>query len=90
MLPRDAEAAPFTIIFSQEPLKSPGFLTMQSGRELTDSELQELAELRKRSSSISPNLVALVDDNQPVVAVQTLAARDKSEPLVFDISVKRK
>lgn len=90
MLPRDAESAPFTIIFSPEPLKSPGFLTTQSGRELTDSELQELAELRKRSSSISPNLVALVDDNQPVVAVQTLAARDKSEPLVFDISVKRK
>lgn len=90
MLPRDAETAPFTIIFSQEPLKTPGFLTMQSGHELTDTELQELAELRKRSSSTSPNLVALVDDNQPVVAVQILAARDKSEPLVFDISVKRK
>ncbi|HMV48771.1 MAG TPA: protein kinase [Blastocatellia bacterium] len=90
MLPRDAETAPFTIIFSQEPLKTPGFLTMQSGHELTDTELQELAELRKRSASISPNLVALVDDNQPVVAVQILAARDKSESLVFDISVKRK
>jgi hypothetical protein len=90
MLPRDAQTAPFTIIFSQEPLKSPGFLAMQSGHELNESELQELAELRKRSSSTSPNLVALVDDNQPAVAVQILAERDKSEPLVFDISVKKK
>jgi serine/threonine protein kinase len=90
MLPRDAESAPFTIIFSQEPLKSPGFLAMPSGHELNESELQELAELRKRSSSTSPNLVALVDDNQPAVAVQILAERDKNEPLVFDISVKKK
>jgi serine/threonine protein kinase len=90
MLPRDAQTAPFTIIFSQEPLKSPGFLATQSGHELNESELQELAELRKRSSSTSPNLVALVDDNQPAVAVQILAERDKSEPLVFDISVKKK
>jgi serine/threonine protein kinase len=90
MLPRDAESAPFTIIFSQEPLKSPGFLAMPSGHELNESELQELAELRKRSSSTSPNLVALVDDNQPAVAVQILAERDKNEPLVFDISVQKK
>ena len=38
----------------------------------------------------SPNLVALADDNQPAVAVQTLAAHDKNEPVVFDITVKKK
>lgn len=90
MLPRDAESAPFTIIFSPEPLKSPGFLVRPSGHELNESELQELADLRKQSSTTSPNLVALVDENQPAVAVQILADRSKSEPLVFDISIKKK
>jgi len=90
MLPRDAESAPFTIVFSPEPLKSPGFLAQPSGHELNESELQALSELRKQSSSVSPNLVAFVDENQPAVAAQILAARDKSEPLVFDISIKKK
>lgn len=90
MLPQEAESAPFTIIFSQEPLKSPGFLSMPSGHELNESELQELAELRKRSSAISPTLVAFVEENQPAVAVQVLADRYKNEPLVFDVSIKKK
>lgn len=90
MLPGDAESAPFTIIFSHEPLKIPNFLALKSGHELNESDLQSLAALRQQSSSVSPNLVALADDNQPAVAVQTLAARDKSEPVVFDITVKKK
>jgi len=90
MLPQEAESAPFTIIFSHEPLKSPGFLSMPSGHELNEAELQELAELRKHSSSISPNLVAYVEDNQPAVAVQVLAERYKNEPLVFDLIIKKK
>ncbi len=90
MLPRDAESAPFTIIFSHEPLTMPNFLALQSGHELNESDMQSLAALRKQSSSVSPNLVTLADDNQPAVAVQTLAARDKSEPVVFDITIKKK
>ena len=90
MLPREAESAPFTVIFSPEPLKSPRFLSLPSGRELNEAELQELAGLRKLSSSISPNLVAFVDENQPAVAAQVLADRYKGEPLVFDISIKKK
>jgi hypothetical protein len=90
MLPGDAESAPFTIIFSHEPLKMPNFLALKSGHELNESDLQSLAALRQQSSSVSPNLVALADDNQPAVAVQTLAARDNSEPVVFDITVKKK
>lgn len=90
MLPREAESAPFTVIFSPEPLKSPSFLSLPSGRELNEAELQELASLRKLSSSISPNLVAFVDENQPAVAAQVLADRYKGEPLVFDISIKKK
>ena len=90
MLPRDAESAPFTIVFSLEPLKSPAFLAQPAGQDLNESELQELAQLRKQSSSVSPNLVAFVDENQPAVAAQILAAHDKNEPLVFDISIKKK
>lgn len=90
MLPQEAESAPFTIIFSQEQLKSPGFLAMSSGHELNESELLELAELRKRSSAISPTLVAFVEENQPAVAAQALADRYNNEPLVFDVSIKKK
>lgn len=90
MLPREAESAPFTVIFSPEPLQSPGFLAMPSGHELNEVELQELVNLRKLSSTISPNLVAFVEENQPAVAAQVLAGRYKGEPLVFDISIKKK
>ncbi|MBL8187958.1 MAG: serine/threonine protein kinase [Acidobacteria bacterium] len=90
MLPREAESAPFTVIFSPEPLKSPSFLAMPSGHELNETELQELTSLRKLSSANSPNLVAFVEENQPAVAAQVLADRYKGEPLVFDISIKKK
>ncbi|MFN0111570.1 MAG: protein kinase domain-containing protein [Blastocatellia bacterium] len=90
MLPREAESAPFTVIFSPEPMKSPGFLAQPSGHELNETELQQLAELRKLSSSKSPALVALTKENQPAVAVQVLADRYKNEPLVFDLSIKKK
>jgi hypothetical protein len=78
------------VIFSPEPLKSPGFLAMPSGYELNEAELQELTNLRKVSSTISPNLVAFTEENQPAVAAQVLADRYKGTPLVFDISVKKK
>ncbi len=90
MFPREAESAPFTVIFSSEPLTSPGFLASSSGHELDESELQQLAELRKLSSSKSLTLVAFSEENQPAVAAQVLADRYKNEPLVFDISIKKK
>lgn len=90
MLPREAESAPFTVIFSSEPLKSPGFLASQSGHELNETELQQLADLRKLSSAKSPTLVAFTEENQPAVAVQVLAERYKNEPLVFDVSIRKK
>jgi len=90
MLPREAESAPFTVIFSSEPLKSPGFLASQSGHELDETELQQLADLRKLSSSKSPTLVAFTEESQPAVAVQVLADRYKNEPLVFDVSIRKK
>ncbi|MBP6820398.1 MAG: serine/threonine protein kinase [Acidobacteria bacterium] len=90
MLPREAESAPFTVIFSSEPLTSPGFLASSSGHELDETELQQLAELRKSSSSKSLTLVAFSEENQPAVAAQVLADRYKNDPLVFDISIQKK
>lgn len=90
MLPREAESVPFTVIFSPEPLTSPGFLSSSSGHELDESELQQLADLRKLGSSKSPALVAFAEENQPAVAAQVLADRHRNEPLVFDISIKKK
>lgn len=89
MLPREAESAPFTVVFSSEPLKSPEFFALQSGHELNELELQQLTELRKRSSSKSPTLVAFAEENQPAVAVQVLADRYKEEPLVFDVAIRK-
>ncbi len=90
MLPREAESAPFTVIFSAESLKLPEFLASQSGHELNEVELQQLADLRKLSSPKSPTLVAIAEENQPAVAVQVLADRYKDEPLVFDVSIRKK
>jgi len=86
----DAENTPFTVIFSKTPLKTPSFLSSQSGRELNDDERQELVALRKRYAAGGPELVAMRDDNQPAVVVQSPVERAASGPIIFDVSIKRK
>jgi len=90
MIQKDAEVTPFTVIFSKTPLKTPAFLSSQSGRELSEAERQELSEFQKRYAANPPELVALKDGNQPLVAVQSAGDRAANEPIVFDISIKRK
>jgi serine/threonine protein kinase len=90
MIQKDAEVTPFTVIFSKTPLKTPAFLSSQSGRELTDAERQELTEFQKRYAANPPELVATKDGNQPIVAVQSLGDRAANEPIIFDVSIKRK
>src|SRR5262245_14932464 len=90
MIQKDAEVTPFTVIFSKTPLKTPAFLSSQSGRELNDVERQELTELQKRHATSAPELVATKDGNQPIVAVQSVGDRSANEPIIFDISIKRK
>jgi serine/threonine protein kinase len=90
MIQKDAENTPFTVIFSKTPLESPAFLTSQSGRDLTPAERQELMELRKQYAPGSPDLVAMMEGNKPAVSVQASVERSANEPIIFDISIKRK
>ena len=90
MIQKDAEVTPFTVIFSKTPLKTPAFLSSQSGRELSEAERQELTEFQKRYAANPPELVATKDGNQPIVAVQSLGDRAANEPIIFDLSIKRK
>jgi serine/threonine protein kinase len=90
LIQKDSENTPFIVIFSQTPLKAPAFLSSQSGRDLTGAERQELMELRKQYAAKAPELVAMMDGNQPVVTVQAPAERIANEPIVFDLSIKRK
>jgi hypothetical protein len=90
MIQKDAENTPFTVILSKTRLEAPTFLTSQSGHDLTPAEREELMELRKRHMPNAPDLVAMMDGNQPAVAVQASAERAPDEPIIFDISIKRK
>jgi hypothetical protein len=90
MIQKDADNTPFIVIFSQTPLKTPAFLSSQSGRDLTPAEQQELMDLRKHYAGNAPELVAMMDDGQPTVTVQVPAERVANEPIVFDVSIKRR
>jgi serine/threonine protein kinase len=90
MMPNNSETTPFTVILSPTPLQTPSFLSADPGRNLTEREQKELIEFRKRLATNSPELVAIVDNNQPSVTVQLPAERPGNQPLVFDISLKRK
>ena len=89
MIQEDSENTPFTVIFSKTPLKTPSFLSSQSGRDLNDSERQELMEMRKQYAAGAPELVAMREGNQPIVAVQA-PERAANEPIIFNVSIKRK
>ncbi|MFN0087293.1 MAG: protein kinase domain-containing protein [Blastocatellia bacterium] len=90
MLQRDADAAPFTVLYSQSPLQAPAFLAEPSGHELTPAEQQELQAFRQRYAGYKPDLMVMEDGNQPAVVVQMPAEVRAGEPLIFDIAVKRK
>src|SRR5262249_3447769 len=90
MIQKDAENTPFTVILSKAPLSSPSFLTTQSGHDLTPAERQELMEMRKQHMANTPDLVAMMDGDQPAVGVQASVERAPDEPIIFDISIKRK
>ncbi len=88
MIQQDAESARFTVIFSKTQLKTPAFLSSQSGRELTAEDRQELVDLRGRYAANTPELVAMKNGNQPFVSVQS-PERAANEPIIFDVSIKR-
>jgi len=89
MIQKDADVTPFTVIFSKTQLKTPSFLSSQSGRDLNAEERQELIDLKKRYATNAPELVTTKDENQSIVAVQSLGDRAANEPIIFDVSIKR-
>src|SRR5215813_5573204 len=89
MIQKDADVTPFTVIFSKTQLKTPAFLSSQSGRDLNAEERQELIDLKKRYETNTPELVTTTDENQSIVAVQSLGDRAAIEPIIFDVSIKR-
>jgi serine/threonine protein kinase len=85
-----ADVTPFIVIFSPSPLRSPGFLAAASGRDLSENEMRELAALRKRLETSTPELLAIADNNQPAVTVSVPVERPSNQPLIFEISIKKK
>ena len=88
MTRKDAESTPFTVIFSKTPLKAPAFLSLETGRDLTTGEQQELMDMKKRYADSAPELVAMKEGDQLFVSVQ-LPKRAGNDPIIFDISIKR-
>jgi hypothetical protein len=89
MIQKEAETTPFTVIFSKTPIKTPAFLSSQAGRNLNENERRELMELKTRYASSAPELVAMKEGNQPYISVQS-SERAANEPVIFDISIRRR
>jgi Protein kinase domain len=90
MIQPEAEATPFTVIFSPYQLQAPKFLREPSGKELTAVEQQELDAFRARYGSNKHELVAVADGQMSAVTVQVPADRSTPEPVMFDLALKRK
>jgi Domain of unknown function (DUF4384) len=86
----DSDKTPFIVIFSPTQIKKPAFLSAPAGRNLSDSEQRELDQLRKDSAANPPELVETGDKNTPDMIVQTSPDRRVNQPLVFELSLKKK
>jgi serine/threonine protein kinase len=85
----DSDKTPFVVIFSPTPLTKPAFL-LAPGRNLNDTERVELDKLRKNSNAIPPELVETGDKNTPDMVVQIPPDRPVNQPLVFELSLKKR
>jgi len=86
----DSDKTPFIVIFSPTQIKTPAFLSAPAGRNLNDSEKLELDQLRKKSAVNPPELVETGDKNSPDMVVQISPDRPANQPLVFELSLKKK
>jgi serine/threonine protein kinase len=87
---RDSDKTPFTIIFSPTQVKTLDFLAAASGRSLTDSERNNLDVFTRDISTLTPNIIATQDDNQPAVAVQLPEKYSDYQPVIFGIDIKKR
>jgi serine/threonine protein kinase len=80
----------YTVIFSPTQLTSPGFLTKQAGRELSDLEQKELEEFRAKYKANPPATDVLNGGGtEPLVSVKVPQAAI-SDPVIFDVHVEHK
>jgi serine/threonine protein kinase len=87
---RDSDKTPFTIIFSPTQVKTLDFLTAASGRPLTDIERKDLDLFKRDISTLTPNIIATQDDNQPTVAVRLPEKYSDFQPVIFGIDIKKR
>jgi hypothetical protein len=85
----DSDKTPFIVIFSPNQLKKPAFLSAP-GRNLNDAEKLELNQLRKKSAVIPPELVETGDKDTPDMVVQVPPDRPANQPLIFELSLKKR
>ena len=77
----------FTIIFSPTPLAQPAFLASRAYRPLTAPEQGELEKFWNHYGKLAPALAPTDTPHQVIVTAPV--DRAKTEPLVFDIPIKR-
>ena len=73
----------YTVIFSQDALRSPSFLSLRAGRRLTPTEEGELTVMRSRAKA-DRRLVEERSGNETIIKAES----GKSGPLIFDIPIK--
>ncbi|HYG78860.1 MAG TPA: protein kinase [Pyrinomonadaceae bacterium] len=80
----------YTVIFSPTQLTSPGFLTKEAGRELSDLEQRELEEFRAKYKANPPETNVLNGGGtEPLVSVKVPQGAT-SDPVIFDVRVEHK
>jgi len=77
----------FTIIFSPQPLATPGFLVERAGRVLTPVEQQVFDGLRRVFGANQPESAAEILADQPGVLVTLPERPAERRPILFDISI---
>jgi serine/threonine-protein kinase len=89
-LDKKASTEIYTVIFAPKQLTSPGFLTKQAGRELSDLEQKELEEFRAKYKANPPATNVLNGGGtEPLVSVKVPQAAI-SDPVIFDVRVEHK
>lgn len=82
----------YTIIFSQEPLTTPSFLTQQAtGKPLADTENTEFRNFLAQQQTAMPGTeVNEKDAAAPYVAVKVPAAKEPGKPVIFQVRIEHK
>lgn len=79
-----------SIVFSPGPLTSLNFFTQPPLKTLSKDELEEWKRFQSQHTVPALNLTAKVDNNQPLVAVNTPPDQTKDGILVFDVNIRRR